>query len=163
MESFNLQIFGIQWITFLLGMAAIWVMYLKPLGLHLRGRREGIAKDLAAAEAARAEAAKLKAEFDAEKAKMAEENRRQMEKVKADAEAFRTDLLAKAKAEQDALVNAGRKQIDQERLEALRQIRAEAASLVVQATEKLLEKHLDGKTQEALAKKFIAGVKVSKN
>lgn len=163
MLSFNLDIFAIQWITFALGMAAIWVMYLRPLGKHLRGRKEGIAKDLAAAESARAEAASLKAQFDAEKAKMAEENKRLMEKVKADAEAFRHELLAKAKAEQDALVNAGRKQIDQERLEALRQIRNEAAHLVVMATEKLLEKHLDAKTQEALARKFVASVKVSKN
>jgi len=45
----------------LLGMAAVWVIYLKPLGAHLRQRKEGITKDLAAAEEARQEAVKLRA------------------------------------------------------------------------------------------------------
>jgi F-type H+-transporting ATPase subunit b len=161
--SFHPQIFIIQWITFVLGMAAIWAMYLKPLGKHLKGRREGIIKDLASAEAARAEGQKLKSEFALEKVKLAEENHRLMEKTKADAEAFRSELMAKAKDEHESLLKAGRKQLDQERLEALRQIRQEAAELVVLATAKLLEKNLGKAAQLSLAQKFVKSVKVSKN
>ena len=163
MLSFHPQIFIIQWITFALGMAAIWVMYLKPLGKHLKGRREGIIKDLASAESARAESQKLKEEFAIEKAKLAEDNRRMMEKTKADAEAFRSELMAKAKDEHESLLKSGRKQLEQERLEAVRQIREEAAHLVVMATAKLLDKNLKSSAQLELAKKFVKSVKVSKN
>lgn len=163
MLSFHPDIFLIQWITFALAMAAIWMIYLKPLGKHLRSRREGIAKDLATAEEARAEAARLRAEFDAEKAKMIEENRQQYERVKADAEAFRHDLMAKAKAEVGHLMSDGRKRLEQERLQALREIRAEAAELVVAATEKMIEKSLSSSDQKKLAEKFVKGLSTSKN
>lgn len=157
------QILILQLITFALGMGAIYVMYLKPLGKHLKERKDNIVKDLASAESARAEGAKLKEEFAFEKAKLAEENRRLMEKTKADAEAFRGELMAKAKEEHEALLKSGRKQLEQERLEAVRQIREQTAELVVEATSKLLEKNLNQASQLDLAEKFVKSVKVSKN
>ena len=157
----NPQVLLAQIVTFAIGMAAVWFIYLKPLGEHLRGRKAGIVKDLAAAETARSDAEKLKAEFTAEKAKLLEDNRRLMEKTKADVEAFRLDLMAKAKSEHEALLKAGRAQMEAERAEAVRQIREQAASLVVEATGKLLEKNLNNATQTALAQKFIKAV--SKN
>jgi F-type H+-transporting ATPase subunit b len=163
MLEFNPQVFLVQIVTFALGMGAIWALYLKPLGKHLRSRKEGIAQDLASAANARAEAEKLHVEFAAEKAKLMDANRKLMEKTKADAEAFRLELMAKAKAEHEALIKAGRRQIEQESREAVRQIREQAAELVVQATEKLLEKNLNKSTQTALAQKFVKAVKVSKN
>lgn len=159
----NPQVLIAQMITFAIGMAAVWFVYLKPLGEHLRARKAGIVKDLSSAEEARAEAAKLKAEFAAEKAKLLDENRRLMEKTKADAEAFRAELMGKAKAEHEALLKAGRAQMEAERHEAVRQIRAQAAELIVEATGKLLEKNLNNATQAALADKFVKAIKVSKN
>lgn len=157
------QILILQLITFALGMGVIYVMYLKPLGKHLKDRKDGIVKDLASAESARAEGERLKAEFAFEKAKLAEENRRLMDKIKADAEAFRNELMVKAKDEHESLLKSGRKQLEQERLEAVRLIREQTAELVVQATEKLLEKNLNSTTQLGLAQKFVKSVKVSKN
>jgi len=155
----NFKVFLAQLVTFAIGMGAVWVIYLKPLGKYLGERKGGIAKDLAAAEEARAEAQKLRAEFTAEKARLLEENRKLMEKTKADAEAFRAELLGKAKAEQDALLKAAKAQIMAERAEAVRQIRNSAAELVVEATGKLLEKNLNNATQAALAEKFIKSLK----
>jgi F-type H+-transporting ATPase subunit b len=159
----NPEVLVAQIVTFAIGMGAVWVIYLKPLGSHLKGRREGIERDLASAETARNEAAKLKSEFTAEKARLLEDNRRLMEKTKADADAFRAELMAKAKSEHESLIIAGRAQIHAERAEAVRQIRAQAASLVIEATGKLLEKNLNNKAQAALAEKFVKAIKVSKN
>ena len=163
MLEFNPQIFAIQIVTFAVGMAAIWALYLKPLGKHLRERKAGIVKDLQGAESARAEAEKLRAEFTLEKAKLLEENRLLMEKTKKDAEAFRSELMGKAKAEHEALIKASRAQMEAERHEAVRQIREQAASLIVEATGKLLEKNLNNASQIALAAKFVKGIKVGKN
>jgi F-type H+-transporting ATPase subunit b len=159
----NPEVLIAQIVTFALGMGAVWIIYLKPLGKHLGERKAGIAKDLAAAEEARHEAVKLKAEFATEKSKLLDENRRLMEKTKADAEAFRADLMAKAKSEHEALLKAGRAQLEAERADAVRQIRQQAASLIVEATARLLEKNLDKGTQTALAEKFIKSIEVSKN
>lgn len=159
----NPEILLAQIITFVLGMSAIWFIYLKPLGSHLRERKSGIQKDLEAAALARAEAERLKTEFAAEKQRLMEENRRMMEKSKADAEAFRLELMAKAKAEHEALLKAGRTQLKQEQAEAIREIREASAALIVQATEKLLHKNLNKSTQGALAKKFIKELKPSRN
>ena len=163
MLEFHKDIFAIQWITFVLGMAAIWAMYLKPLGKHLRARREGIVKDLAAAESARSEADKLRLELKLERERMVDEARRQMDKIKVEAEAFRLDLMKKAREEQEALLKSGRRQLEQERLEAVRKIREQTAQLVVEATAKLLEKNLNKATQVSLAQKFVRSIKVSRN
>src|SRR4051812_17730995 len=159
----NPQVLIAQIVTFALGMGAVWFIYLKPLGQHLRERKQGIDRDLNAAEEARGEAARLKAEFAAEKAKLLDEKRRLMDKTKADAEAFRAELMGKAKSEHEALLKAGRAQLQAERAEAVRQIRESAASLVVEATGMLLEKNLNNATQTALAQKFVKAIKVSKN
>lgn len=159
----NPQVLLAQIVTFAIGMAAVWVIYLKPLGQHLRERKQGIDRDLNAAEEARSEAAKLKAEFAAEKSKLLDENRRLMEKTKADAEAFRSELMAKAKSEHESLLKAGRAQLQAERAEAIRQIRESSAKLVVEAAGKLIEKNLNNSTQTALAQKFVKAIKVSKN
>lgn len=157
------QILIIQLITFAMGMGAIYAMYLRPLGKHLRERREGIAKDLGAAQAARTEADTLRAELKAERMRIADESRKLIENGKADAEAFRSELMGKAKSEHEALLKAGRAQLEAERAEAVRKIRESAAELVVEATGKLLEKNLNNATQNALAQKFVKAIKVSKN
>jgi len=163
MLDFNPQVFVVQIVTFAIGMGAIWALYLKPLGKHLRERREGIAKDLDSASAARAESDSLRAELKAERMRIADENRKLIEKSKVDAEAFRAELMAKAKSEHGALLKAGRAQIEAERADAVRKIREASAALIVEATEKLLEKNLNKTTQTALAAKFVKAIKVSKN
>ncbi len=163
MIEFNPQVFAVQIVTFVLGMGAIWFIYLKPLGAHLKARKKGIAEDLKSAEAARAEGQQLHAQLKAERLQMAQENHRLMEKTKADAEAFRADLMKKAGEEHAALLQAGQQQLDQERREAIRQIREEAASLVVLATQKLMETKGDEAADLERARSFVKTIEISNN
>lgn len=157
------QILVVQIITFVVGMAAIWKLYISSLRDHLKLRREGIAKDLSSAENARQEAEHLRAQVQADRLKMADELRQAREEAKAEVARLRDELLTKARVEQDSLLKQGRTQIQAEREEALRQIRQMAASLVVQATGKLLEKNLNSTAQKSLAEKFVKQIKISKN
>jgi F-type H+-transporting ATPase subunit b len=157
------QILILQLITFALGMGAIYMMYLKPLGKHLRGRKEGILKDLDAAKQAHAEAVALREELASERSRMAAEAKRLVEKTKKDVEILRADLMKKAKSEQEALLLAGRKQMELEKVEAIRRIREQTAEIVVEATAKLLEKNLNKSAQVKLAEKFVKSIKISKN
>lgn len=159
----NWQILLVQIVTFVIGMGAIWNLYIKSLRAHLKDRREGIAKDLASAETARQEAEFLRAQLQADKAQMAEDLRKAREQAKADVAKLREDLMAKAKAEQDALLKQGRAQIAAETDAAIAAVRGYAAGLVVEATSKLIEKKLDASADKAMAEKLVASVKVSKN
>jgi F-type H+-transporting ATPase subunit b len=159
----HLDVLISQIVTFAIGMGAVWVIYLKPLGLHLRSRRDGIAKDLAAAESARAEAEHLRGQLNAERKNMAEEMRKAKEDARADVARLREELLAKAQAEQSAMLKQAQAQIAAETQRAVAEVRSYAAELVVLATAKMVEKKLDGPTDRALAEKLVASVKASKN
>jgi F-type H+-transporting ATPase subunit b len=159
----HLDVLLVQIITFLLGSFAIWKLYLAPLRQHLSQRRDGIAKDLANADAARAEAESLRAQLVQERARMAEELKAAKDEAKADVAKLREELLAKAKHEQEALLKQGRAQIQAETQEAIAQVRGFAATLVVEATEKLIGKKLDAKADQALAQKLVGAFKSSKN
>lgn len=159
----NWQILVVQIITFVLGMTAIWKLYIVSLRDHLKSRREGIVKDLGAAETARQEAEFLRAQLQEDKAKMAEDLRKAREEAKAEVARLREDLITRAKAEQDALIKQGRAQIQAETTAAIAAVRGYAATLVVEATAKMLEKKADAATDKALAEKLVAAVKISKN
>jgi F-type H+-transporting ATPase subunit b len=161
----HLDVLIVQIITFILGSFAIWKMYLGPLRKHLAERREGIAKDLANADAARAEAEALRAQLVKERLAMADELKQAKDAAKADVAKLREELLAKAKHDQEALLKSGRTQIQAETLDAIAKVRDYAAVLVVEATAKMLDKKLDAKADQALAQKLLDSVKVkaSKN
>ena len=159
----HLDVLLVQIVTFIIGSIAIWKMYLGPLRRHLSQRREGIAKDLANADAARAEAEILRAQLITERSRMADELKQAKDEAKADVAKLRDELLAKAKADQEALLKHGRAQIQAETLDAITQVREYAAVLVVEATAKLIEKKLDAKADQALAQKLLSAVTASKN
>ena len=159
----NWQILLVQIITFALGMTAIWQLYIKSLRAHLKARRDGIAKDLASAETARAEAEHLRAQLHEDRAKMSDELRQAREDAKAEVAQLRDELVSKAKAEQAAMIKQARAQIQAETDAAITAVRGYAAALVVEATGKLLEKKMDASADKALAEKLVASVKVSKN
>lgn len=157
------QILVVQIITFVLGMTAIWKLYIGSLREHLKGRREGIQKALATAETARQEAEHLRAQLAVDRQHMAEQFKHDREAAKAEVAKLREELLAKAKQEQDALLKQGRAQIEAETQAAIAAVRAHASTLVVEATSMLLEKKIDSASDKALAEKLVASVKASKN
>jgi len=159
----HLDIVFVQIATFALGFWAIWNLYIKSLRAHLKSRREGIAADLANADAARAEAEALRAQLVEERARMASDLKKAKDDAKADVAKLREELMAKAKHDQEALLRNGRAQIQAETQEAIATVRNLAATLVVEATAKLLEKKLDTKTDLNLAEKLVKAVHTSKN
>ena len=159
----HLDVLIVQIITFLLGSLAIWKMYLAPLRQHLSERKEGIAKDLANADAARAEAETLRAQLVQERSRMADELKQAKDEAKADVAKLREELLAKAKHDQEALLKQGRAMIQAETAEAIASVRNIAATLVIEASSKLMEQKLDSKADQALAEKLVKAVATSKN
>ncbi len=155
MFEINPSILAIQCLTFVVGMAFIWWIYLKPLGRHLKDRQERISKAIQDSQAAREEADRLKAQTAKDMDDLRDKQRLAQEEARAEAGRLREQLMEQARAEQARMLQAARRQIEQETEEAMRQVRAQAADLVVKASSKLLARNLNQKTQGALALKFI--------
>jgi F-type H+-transporting ATPase subunit b len=159
----NYQVLIVQMLTFALGMAAIWKLYIVPLRAHLKARREGIAKSLEGAEAARREAEELRTQLAADRVRMAEDLKASRQEARDEVAKLRAELMAKAVAQQDALLKQARAQIESESVRAVAELRGYAADLVVQATSAMLAKRLDSGADRVLAEKLVAAAKISKN
>ncbi len=149
----------VQVLTFALGMAAIWKLYIVALRDHLKARREGIAADLASAEQARREAAELRAQLEAERVRMADELKRARQDAAEQVARLREELMAKAVQQQDDLLRQAAQRIEGEARKAAAEIRGQAADLVVQAAGALLGRRLDSAADRAMAESLVASVR----
>lgn len=95
-----------------------------------------------------------------------EEHQKMMEKSNAEARALldesrqlgekaREDLLAKTKTEADALVAKARNEIENQKVAALKEMRAMVSDLSIQIAEVLLEEKLDAKKQQHLIDEYM--------
>ena len=159
----NYKVLIVQLLTFALGMAAIWKLYIVSLRDHLKARREGIVKDLASAQTAREEAEHLRSQLAHDRANMAGELKKAREEAREEVAALRKELLAKAEEQQEQMLKQARAQIQGETERAVAEVRGYAATLVVEATSVMLGKKLDSSADQALAKKLVAAVKISRN
>ncbi|HTB21761.1 MAG TPA: ATP synthase F0 subunit B [bacterium] len=159
----NYKVLIVQLLTFALGMAAIWKLYIVSLRDHLKSRREGIVKDLASAQTAREEAEHLRGQLAADRAHMAADLKKAREEAREEVAALRAELLAKAAEQQEQMLKQARAQIQAESERAVAEVRGYAAALVVEATSVMVGKKLDSSADQALAKKLVAAVKISRN
>jgi len=66
--------------------------------------------------------------------------------------------VAKARAEAEAQKTDALREIENERVRAVHDIKKTAADLAIQITEKLLNKQLDDKTQKDLANQYLSDI-----
>src|SRR5213075_2761140 len=103
----------------------------KPLLASLKRREQAIADSLARAEQARTDAERLIAENKQERIKAEEEVQKALREGRAYAEQMRRDLVEKAKAEADRMLEHARGEIERDTQKALGQLRTEVADLAV--------------------------------
>jgi F-type H+-transporting ATPase subunit b len=148
----------VELITFLL-MLAILARYVYPEIIKFaEARQRAIAEQLKQAETARAEA---EAHLKEAEAKLADARRSAQSVIDAagkSAEQLRQELKAKAEEESKRTLENARKQIEAERDQAIRSVRAEVADLVVTATEKVIGETLDDRKHRQLIERSIQEV-----
>ena len=121
-------------------------------------REKSIAASIETAKRERAEAERLLAEQKEAIQKARTEAAEMMRKNAEDVEKLRKELVAKARAEAEAQKVDALREIETERVRAVNDVKKVAADLAIQITEKLLNKHLDEKTQKDLANQYLAEV-----
>lgn len=118
-------------------------------------REARIAKQLADAEQANAEAARLLEEHRAALAKARSEAQEILAGAKALSQKEREQLLAKTREEQEQLLERARRDIESEKEKAILALRREAVDLSIAAASKLVESNLDSDTNRRLVLDYL--------
>ena len=128
----------------------------RPLLQAVEERERAIKMDRNAAENARAEAEKLKADLDAQLAAMKSEIQTRMEEARLSAEKEKGVLIDEARKAAAVIVETSRKEIETQKQDAARELKNKVAELSVLAAEHILMKQLDHRANTDLASKYLA-------
>ena len=110
---------------------------------------ESAKKERAAAEAARAEMQLALEKARAESAEMVRKNQQEVAAAKA-------ELMAAAKKESENLLAAARKTIEEEKRQAMAELRAQAVDIAIEAAGRLVQMNMDEKKQKQLVEEYLA-------
>lgn len=116
----------------------------KPMRNGLQAREQAIADSIASAEAANREAKELMMESREKISKAHQDVMDVMREGRAQAETVLRRASEEAEAIKKQKLTEAQREIDRQRDDALQVLRTEVAALVVEATEKLIGKKLDG-------------------
>src|SRR5882672_10733117 len=126
-----------------------------PILTVLASRAERIREGLAMAEAAKAERERMKAEVERLLADARRDAQAIGERMTKAAEAAAADIRAQAKAEADRLRERGREDAKQLHDQALAQLRAELAGMVVLAASRVLGREVNAEQHRALIERSL--------
>jgi F-type H+-transporting ATPase subunit b len=148
---------------FLVLMVLLWRFAWPAILGSVEEREQRIAKQLADAEAARAEAQRLLEEHKALLAGSRAEAQEIVTKAKGVAQKEREALVAKGHEEQERLLERARREIADERDKAILALRREAVDLSIAAASRLVESNLDNEANRRLVTDYLASLKSEGN
>jgi F-type H+-transporting ATPase subunit b len=144
-----------QIINFLLLVAILTKVAYKPLLKALADRQAKIADSLNSAEQERAEAARLKQDYQQQLAEARTQAQAIVEKAMRIAEQTKEEILAEARSENARLLKTAQEEIARERDQALAQLRTEVVSLSMAAATKIVGQNMDNANNAKLVADFI--------
>ena len=130
----------------------------KPLLNIMEERKNKIASDLEAADAAKAEAEAVKSEYAAKLADARQEAQAIVEAARKSAQAAHDKIMAETKAEQDQVVAAAKEAIELEKQKALADVRAQVISLSMLAASKIVEQKLGSEEDKKMAGEIVDSI-----
>ena len=110
---------------------------------------ESARRERAAAEAAAAEMKKTLEKAREESAELIRKNQQEVAAAKA-------ELMAAARKESDDLLAAARKTIQEEKRQAIAELRSSAVDLAIEAANRLVQMNMDEKKQKQLVEEYIS-------
>ncbi len=144
-----------RWFNLIVLFGVIYIFTREPIRNFLRGRREDIARDIAAARQAREEAERKLAEIEARQARLEEELAEIRREAEAEAARERERILAQAEAEAGKILAAAGREIDGLSRAARQELKAYAARLAVEMARERITAGLDTDARHRLVDRFI--------
>lgn len=129
-----------------------------PIFGMLQARQDTIRGNLDEAEARRAEMERLQHEYEARLAQIEEEARDKIQAAVKDAQAARDEIISKAQADSQAIVQRGTEEIERERAKAMVEMRNQIADLATTAASRLVRQNLNAGSHAQLIDEVIAGI-----
>ena len=149
----------VQIATFLFAIVILWRFLWKPLARFMEKRTRAIEQDIASAKESREQAEKIEAQFKTRLAQIDEEARTLLRRAADEGKQLHDRMLSEAQEEARRLIQNASRQIETDKLHAIRELRAETVRLAVLIAEKAMKQSVDQKVQERLIKEFVEGLK----
>lgn len=151
--------------TFFVMLASFGVLYLilkhflfKPVSEMLEKRTKGIEDEINEAEKLRAEAEEYRTEYEAKIASAETEGKGIIEKAVSNANLKADTIVKDAKNEAHSLKKKAEKDIELEKMKAFNDVKGEVSNIAILAASKILESEVDEKKNSVLVEKFIEEV-----
>ncbi|HEU5149247.1 MAG TPA: F0F1 ATP synthase subunit B [Iamia sp.] len=124
----------------------------------MNDRTEKIRADIEGAEAAKAEADKVLAEYHSQLADARNEAARILEEARQDADAVKAEKVAAIEPELAEMRQRAAAEIESSKAQALSELRGEITAIALGAAERVVERNLDDETNRALIDSYIDSV-----
>jgi F-type H+-transporting ATPase subunit b len=122
----------------------------------LENRQKAIGGRMQEAEQAKAEAEKLRADYQAQLAEAQAERNRILEAARGEADEVKAEMIAKAEAQAAEILEKAREDAASEKARVMQDAQREVANLTVDLAEKVVGSNLDRQTQLGLVERYIA-------
>jgi len=130
----------------------------KPLLQIIEEREKGVRDAVDGAQRANAEAQVLLEKHKELLREAGRERDEVLKKALQEADALKTDLQARARAESDQMIQRAKEQVDREKAAAIQELRSQVADLAVEAASRIVTSSLTPEAQRKLVNDFIGSV-----
>ena len=127
-----------------------------PILQMMETREKTIADAIESAKKERAAAEAASAEMRAALEKARDESAELIRKNQQEVAAAKTELMAAAKKESDDLLAAARKTIQEEKRQAIAELRAQTVDMAIEAANRLVQMNMDEKKQKQLVEEYLS-------
>ena len=158
MESLDFRLIIVQGIGFVLLYFLLKKFLFGRIIDLIKARENEIRDTYAKSDQDRDEASKLKSDYEARIAQAEEEAHKKIQEAVLEAKKISDNIVKNTKEETEKIKVKAMRDIDQEKKNALVEIRKEVVNLSMIATEKLIEKSVDKKTAEKLIESAIQDI-----
>lgn len=148
---------GLIWtlVIFLLSLPVMWKMVFSKITVALAERDDQASEAIKTAERASEQAEAARAEVEVKLGEAQAEAARMMAEAKERAEVRERDIVANAKKEADAMIEAARSTISAEKDKALTAIRNEVVDLSLSAASKVIGRTVTGEDDRRLVEEMV--------
>ena len=160
MLDINIYLIIGQIITFLIGLAVLWRVAYKPIAGIFKQRADKISGDLDAAEKARQDVERIKSDYEAQMARLADETQKMMNKAVKDAQSVRDEIVNGAKDQGQAIIARAAEQIEFEKEKAVRELRRQVLEISLLVAEKTIGETINEDLQRRLVDQLFSQVEV---
>ena len=161
--EFNLNVFLLEWATFLIGMWLSSIIFLPYLKNWMSSRQKRIEEQITRAETLQEEAVKLKESLEWKLKDLDNNTADIIRAARNEAETIKEEIVQSSRREAKRILEEARQALESERKELSQSLQNEVAGLSVAIAEKIMKSAMDEKVQAKLVQESLKELEPSKN